>query len=133
MEGEKKVRVLFTRSLLEGHDRGIKVVVKRCMQSGIEAIYTVFNSIEEVPKTIIQEDVDIVGLSISSGNHLIICSRLMESLRKNLIDIPVIVGGVISSADVLKLKHMGIKEIFGPGSSPDEVVDFILKVVGSRE
>jgi methylmalonyl-CoA mutase C-terminal domain/subunit len=126
---KEKIRVLFTRNLLEGHDIGLRTVVNRCRESGIEVIYYPrFKDFSEVSKVAQEEDVDIVGISSSSGAHIHLVQGLISSLKEKGMNIPIIIGGVIPNKDIPRLNEMGIKGIFGPGSTPDEVASFISKI-----
>jgi len=126
-----KIRVLFTRSLLEGHDMGLRSVANRCRESGIEVVYYPrFKDIDEVVKVAEEEDVDIIGISSSSGAHIYLADGLVSCLREKKMDISVIMGGVISDKDLPRLKELGVKGIFGPGSNPGEVVGFIYELMG---
>jgi len=124
----KKIRVLIGRFTLDGHDRGILTVISALKNAGIEVVFIHFNNPLEIAKSAIQEGVDVIGLTSSMGEHLLTCSVLMEELRKSKVDIPVIVGGVIPTADLSKLAEMGINKVFGPGSKPEEAVSFISQI-----
>ena len=123
----RKIRVLIAKPGLDGHDRGAKVVARALRDAGMEVIYT---GIRQTPAMIaeaaLQEDVDVVGLSILSGAHLPLLSKITETLKTNhLEDVLVIVGGIIPEEDVERLKQMGVHAIFGPGTSTAEIVTFI--------
>ena len=124
---DKKIRVLVAKPGLDGHDRGAKVVAQALRDAGMEVVYTgLHQTIDQIVTTAIQEDVDVIGLSILSGAHIPLCERLMGKLReKGLCDIMVIVGGVIPKRDVQELKDMGIKGVFPGGASFDESIRFI--------
>ncbi|MFA4916742.1 MAG: cobalamin-dependent protein [Syntrophales bacterium] len=125
-DNKKKIRVLFTRNLFEGHDVGLRTVVNQCRDSGMEVVYYPrFNEFTEVIKVAEQEDVDLIGISSSSAGHFYIAKQLLALLKENNMDIPLIFGGVFPDSDVPKLKEMGVKGVFGPGSSPLEVANFI--------
>lgn len=127
---EGNVRVLFTRSLLEGHDIGLRTVVNKCRKSGIEVIYYPrFKAVGEVVKVAEEEDADMIGLSSSSGAHLYLANALIVALREKSMDIPVIMGGVISDKDIPRLKTLGVSSVFGPGSNPEDVVTLIYEIV----
>ena len=116
---EKKIRVLIAKPGLDGHDRGAKVVARILRDAGMEVIYT---GLRQTPEMIVaaalQEDVDVIGLSILSGAHIPLCEKLMRRLREeNLSDILVVVGGVIPKRDIGKLNDMGIEGVF-PGGTP---------------
>jgi len=124
---ERKIRVLIAKPGLDGHDRGAKVICRALRDAGMEVIYTgLRRTPEEIVNTAIQEDVDVIGLSILSGAHNILFPRIMELLKeKGAADIPVIAGGIIPDKDIPFLKKIGIKEIFLPGSSTEDIVHWI--------
>lgn len=123
----KKIRVLICKVGLDGHEVGAKVVARALRDAGIEVIYTGLRQTpEQVVNTAIQEDVHIIGVSILSGAHMSLLTRIMNLLKeKNATDVMVICGGVIPKSDCEKLKTIGIKEIFLAGTSTNEVVTFI--------
>ncbi len=123
--GKKKLRVLLGRFDLDGHDRGISTVINALMNAGMEVIYIHFSNPKEVAKAAIEEDVDLIGLTSSLGQHLLVSSGLLEELNENKVNIPVIVGGVIPDIDMPKLLSMGIKKVFSAGSKPQDVVAFV--------
>ncbi len=124
---ERKIRVLVAKPGLDGHDRGAKVIARALRDAGMEVIYTGLRQTpEQIVTAAIQEDVDVIGLSILSGAHLTICPRVMELIReKGLDDVLVVVGGIIPDEDIPKLKAMGIAEVFLPGTLLDEIIRFI--------
>ncbi len=126
MQG-KRIRVLIAKPGLDGHDRGAKVVSLALRDAGMEVIYSgLHRSIDEIVAIAMQESVDVIGLSIMSGAHLPICKRLMESLKeKDLTDIHVAVGGVISKDDIPKLEEIGAKGVFPGGTRFDTIVESI--------
>jgi methylmalonyl-CoA mutase C-terminal domain/subunit len=131
---EEKIRVLIAKPGLDGHDRGAKVIAAALRDAGFEVIYT---GIRQTPAMIaeaaLQEDVDVVGLSILSGAHLTLCPKVVELLRsQGQDDVPVIVGGIIPAEDVATLQAAGIAAIFGPGTTTGEIADFIRKAVAER-
>ncbi|HID86794.1 MAG TPA: cobalamin B12-binding domain-containing protein [Anaerolineae bacterium] len=131
---ERKIRVLIAKPGLDGHDRGAKVVARALRDAGMEVIYT---GIRQTPEMIVeaalQEDVDVLGLSILSGAHMTLFPRIMRLLKeKGLEDILVVAGGIIPDDDVPALKKLGIKGIFGPGTSTQEIVQFIRKETGEQ-
>ncbi|GIV69898.1 cobalamin B12-binding domain-containing protein [Caldilinea sp.] len=124
---ERKIRVLVAKPGLDGHDRGAKVVARMLRDAGFEVIYT---GIRQTPQMIaeaaLQEDVDVVGLSILSGAHMTLCPKVVELLRAQGQDnVLVIVGGIIPEEDVEKLKAAGVAAVFGPGTPSQEYVNFI--------
>jgi len=130
MEG-KKIRVLIAKPGLDGHDRGAKVVARALRDAGMEVIYTGLRQTpEQIVETAIQEDVDVVGMSILSGAHTHLFPKVMELLKENNIkDIIVMGGGVIPEEDIPKLKKIGIAEIFTPGTDTREIIKFIKEKV----
>jgi methylmalonyl-CoA mutase C-terminal domain/subunit len=130
MEG-KKIRVLIAKPGLDGHDRGAKVVARALRDAGMEVIYTGLRQTpEQIVETAIQEDADVIGLSILSGAHTHLFPKVMELLKENNIeDIIVIGGGVIPEEDIPDLKKMGIAEIFTPGTDTHNIIKFIREKV----
>ncbi len=124
---ERRIRVLIAKPGLDGHDRGAKVVVHTLKEAGMEVIYTgLHKTIDEIMNTALEEDVDVIGLSIYSGAHLPLSKKLMEQLKeKKLTDKLVLVGGNIPQRDVKVLKNYGVTEVFPIGAKLDEIVDFI--------
>lgn len=123
----RKLRVVIAKPGLDGHDRGAKVIARALRDAGMEVIYT---GLRQTPELIVnaalQEDADVIGLSILSGAHNHIVPRLMELLRaQGLDDVLVVIGGIIPDVDVPALKQLGVKGIFQPGTSMQEIVDFI--------
>ncbi len=127
MDDKKKIRILATKPGLDGHDRGIKVIANALMDAGMEVIYTgLRQSPEQIVETAIQEDVDVIALSILSGAHDFLFPRIMELLKeKGVDDVLVIGGGIIPDEDIPILKEMGIAEVFGPGTYTDDIVKYI--------
>jgi len=130
MEG-KKIRVLIAKPGLDGHDRGAKVVARALRDAGMEVIYTGLRQTpEQIVETALQEDVDVIGLSILSGAHTHLFPKVMKLLKENDIeDIVVIGGGVISEEDIPELKKIGIAEIFTPGTDTRDIIKFIKEKV----
>lgn len=128
---ERKIRVLVAKPGLDGHDRGAKIVARALRDAGIEVVYTgLHQTPEEVVATAIQEDVDAIGLSILSGAHNYLFGRILELLReKGVDDVVVFGGGIIPPEDIERLKTMGVKEIFTPGTSTREIVGFVAEHV----
>ena len=130
MEG-KKIRILIAKPGLDGHDRGVKVVARALRDAGMEVIYTGLRQTpEQIVETAIQEDVDVIGLSILSGAHTHLFPKVMELLKENDIkDIIVMGGGVIPEEDIPELKKAGIAEIFTPGTDTRDIIKFIKEKV----
>jgi methylmalonyl-CoA mutase C-terminal domain/subunit len=131
---EKKIRILIAKAGLDGHDRGAKVVAQALRDAGMEVIYTgLHQTVDQILNTAIQEDVDVIGLSIMSGAHLPICDKLMKKMKeKHIEDIIVVVGGVIPKRDIPLLQQMGIKGIFPGGTPFEESIKWIKENVKSK-
>jgi methylmalonyl-CoA mutase, C-terminal domain len=131
---EQKIRVLIAKPGLDGHDRGAKVIARGLRDAGMEVIYTGLRQTPEmVVEAALQEDVDVIGLSILSGAHTALVPRIVELLRENdMDDIPVFLGGIVPNDDVEPMKATGVAEIFGPGTSMERIVAAIQKVVTRR-
>ncbi len=130
---EKKIRVLVAKPGLDGHDRGAKVVARALRDSGMEVIYTGLRQTPEmIAEAALQEDVDVVGLSILSGAHMALAPRIIELLKNNgLSHVKVFIGGIIPDEDVEKLKAMGISGVYGPGASTEDIIRDIRATVGN--
>lgn len=128
------IRVVIAKPGLDGHDRGAKVIARALRDAGMEVIYTGLRQTpEQIVSAALQEDADVIGLSILSGAHNQICPRVMELLKAHgLDDVLVIVGGIIPDVDVPRLKALGIAEIFLPGTPLQTIVDFIRTHVRRR-
>lgn len=131
MGDSKKIRVLVAKPGLNGHDRGAKVVARALRDAGMEVIYTgLHQTPQQIVEAAIQEDVKVVGLSILSGAHLALTSSLFRLFKEREVsDILVIEGGIISQKDVKKLKEVGVAEVFGPGTETSQIVDYIQGIV----
>ena len=131
---DKKVRVLVAKPGLDGHDRGAKVISRALRDAGFEVVYTgLRRTPEEIVNAAIQEDVDVIGLSILSGAHNVLFPKLMDLLdQKGIDDIQVIAGGIIPEKDIPGLKKVGIAEVFLPGSSTKDIVQWIQKNVSGK-
>jgi len=123
----QKIRVVIAKPGLDGHDRGAKVIARALRDAGMEVIYTGLRQTpEQIVAASLQEDADVIGLSILSGAHMHICPRVMDLLReKGLDDVLVVVGGIIPDVDVPRLKEAGIGGVFLPGTPMQEIIDFI--------
>lgn len=130
----EKIRVLVAKPGLDGHDRGAKVIARAFRDAGFEVIYTGLRQTpEQVVNAALQEDVDVVGLSVLSGAHMTLCPRIMELMKKEgLDDVLVLVGGIIPDQDVAKLKELGIAEIFQPGASTEDIVSYVKQNVRQK-
>ena len=130
----RKIRVVIAKPGLDGHDRGAKVVARALRDAGMEVIYTGLRQTPEmIAAAALQEDVDVIGLSILSGAHLPICQKLIELLRaRGVDDVPIFVGGIIPTQDIPELKKMGVGEVFLPGTTLQQVIDGVRKVAEAR-
>lgn len=128
---EKKIKVLIAKVGLDTHDLGAKFVANVLKDEGMEVVYLrPHTTPEEVISTAIQEDVDVLGLSISSGAHLTLCTKLHHlAEKKNITGMPIVVGGVIPRQDVPELKKLGVREVVMPGTHPDRIIKIIKSVV----
>tara|TARA_B100001250_G_C19253325_1_gene551726 strand:- start:130 stop:522 length:393 start_codon:yes stop_codon:yes gene_type:complete len=127
MSKKGKIRVLIAKPGLDGHDRGAKVIARALRDSGMEVIYTgLRQSPEDIVEAAIQEDVHFIGLSILSGAHTHIFPRVIELLKeREASDIKIIAGGIIPDEEIPKWKEIGIEAIFGPGSSTNDIIDYV--------
>jgi methylmalonyl-CoA mutase, C-terminal domain len=134
MSSDRKIRVLVAKPGLDGHDRGAKVIARALRDAGMEVIYT---GLRQTPEMIVnaslQEDVDVIGLSILSGAHNAIVPRVMDLLKQNQMDdVLVLLGGIIPDQDIEPLKKSGVAAIFQPGTPMDSIIEFIRANVKSR-
>ena len=131
---EQKIRVLLAKPGLDGHDRGAKVVARALRDAGMEVVYTgIRQTPEMIAEAALQEDVDVVGLSILSGAHLALCPRVIELLRgQGMEDVMVLVGGIVPDEDIARLKAAGVQGVFGPGTSTQDIAGFIRSEVGRK-
>ena len=129
MAATRKIRVLIAKPGLDGHDRGAKVVARALRDAGMEVIYTGIRQTPQIiVETAVQEDVNVVGLSILSGAHLELFPPIIDGLKKKgMTQTLVIAGGIISDEDIKSLQQIGVKAVFGPGTSTSDIVDFIKK------
>jgi methylmalonyl-CoA mutase C-terminal domain/subunit len=126
-ETKRKIRVVVAKPGLDGHDRGAKIIARALRDAGMEVIYTgLHQTPEQIVETVIQEDAQAVGLSILSGAHMTLVPRVLELLKaKDAGDIVVIAGGTIPADDITELKKLGVSEVFTPGASTQEIIDFV--------
>ncbi|HMF01806.1 MAG TPA: cobalamin B12-binding domain-containing protein [Terriglobia bacterium] len=122
-----KIRVIVAKPGLDGHDRGAKVIARAFRDAGFEVIYTGLRQTpEQVVNAALQEDADVIGLSVLSGAHMTLCPRIMELMKKEgLDDVLVLVGGIIPDQDIPALKESGIAEVFQPGASTEEIIGYV--------
>jgi methylmalonyl-CoA mutase C-terminal domain/subunit len=132
---DRKIRVLIAKPGLDGHDRGAKIVASALRDAGMEVIYT---GLRQTPEMIVgaamQEDVDVIGISILSGAHMTIFSRVMDLLKEQGADLEVVVcgGGIIPTEDRDKLHQIGVRGLFGPGTTTGEIVEFVREAVAKK-
>ena len=123
----EKIRVIVAKPGLDGHDRGAKVIARAFRDAGFEVIYTGLRQTpEQIVNAALQEDADVIGLSVLSGAHMTLCPKIMELMRKEALgDVLVLVGGIIPDQDIAKLKECGIAEVFQPGASTEEIIAYV--------
>jgi methylmalonyl-CoA mutase C-terminal domain/subunit len=133
-QSARKIRVVVAKPGLDGHDRGAKIIARALRDAGMEVIYTgLHQTPEQIAATVVQEDADAIGLSILSGAHMTLVPRVVELLNEQgADDVVLTVGGTIPNDDIPELKKLGVAEIFTPGASTDEVVEFIRGAVAER-
>ena len=129
-----KIRVVVAKPGLDGHDRGAKIIARALRDAGMEVIYTgLHQTPEQIVETVIQEDADAVGLSILSGAHMTLVPRIVELLdEQGVDDVVLTVGGTIPADDIPELKRLGVAEVFTPGASTQDIIDFIQDAVQQR-
>jgi methylmalonyl-CoA mutase C-terminal domain/subunit len=132
---EKKIRVLVAKPGLDGHDRGAKVVARALRDAGMEVIYMGLRQTPEmIAQAALQEDANVVGLSILSGAHMALATRIMELLKANgQTDVHVFIGGIVPDEDIPRLKEMGISGVYGPGASTEDIARDIRAAVEHRK
>jgi methylmalonyl-CoA mutase, C-terminal domain len=133
-QSARKVRVVVAKPGLDGHDRGAKIIARALRDAGMEVIYTgLHQTPEQIVETALQEDADAVGLSILSGAHMTLVPRIVELLgEQGAEDVVLTLGGTIPAEDIPELKDLGVAEVFTPGSSTQEIIDFIRSAVEDR-
>jgi len=131
-DSPKRLRVLVAKVGLDGHDRGVKIVARALRDAGVEVVYLgIHNTAEEIVRSALQEDVDAIGLSIHSAAHLTLFKEVAASLKKNKAsDIAIFGGGIVPDEDMKALKKLGVRKIFTPGASLDEIVRFVKGIPG---
>lgn len=132
---DRKIRVLVAKPGLDGHDRGAKVIARALRDAGMEVIYTGLRQTPEmIAEAALQEDVDVVGLSILSGAHMTLVPRVLELLKANgQADVKVYLGGIIPDEDVPKLKALGVAGVYGPGAPSEAIINDIRTVIHDRD
>jgi methylmalonyl-CoA mutase C-terminal domain/subunit len=130
----QKIRVVIAKPGLDGHDRGAKVIARALRDAGMEVIYTGLRQTpEQIVSATLQEDADVIGLSILSGAHMHICPRVVELLKeKGLDDVLIVIGGIIPDIDIAKLNQLGIRGVFIPGTPMQDIVEFIKRNARAR-
>jgi len=129
---KKKIRVLVGKPGLDGHDRGAMVVARALRDAGMEVIYTGLRQTPEmIAEATLQEDADVVGLSILSGAHMALVPKIVELIRgQGQKDVGIVLGGIIPDEDVIKLKELGVAEVFGPGTNTQEIIRTVFELAG---
>ncbi len=129
------IRVLIAKPGLDGHDRGAKVIARALRDAGMEVVYTGLRQTPEmIVEAALQEDVDVIGLSILSGAHMTLVPRILTLLREQgMEDVAVLVGGIVPKEEANALLDMGVRGVFGPGTTTDEVVSFVQEIGGDPE
>ena len=135
MTEKNKIRVLVAKPGRDGHDRGAKVVARALRDAGMEVIYTgIRQTPEAIVKAAVQEDVDVIGLSILSGAHMEVFPRVIDGLKKNgLDDVLTVAGGIIPDEDIPHLQEIGVKAVFGPGTPVEKIVQYVEKEVSLKQ
>jgi methylmalonyl-CoA mutase C-terminal domain/subunit len=130
----RRIRILVAKPGLDGHDRGARIIARAFRDAGFEVVYTgLHQTPEQIVATAVQEDVDLIGLSVLSGAHMTLFKRVLGLLKENKADdVMVVGGGIIPEEDIPKLKKLGIKEIFLPGTSLDNIVNWVKDNVKAR-
>jgi methylmalonyl-CoA mutase C-terminal domain/subunit len=126
-DSRRKIRVVVAKPGLDGHDRGAKIIARALRDAGMEVIYTgLHQTPEQIVETVIQEDADAVGLSILSGAHMTLIPRILALMKeRDIDDVVVIAGGTIPGEDISELKGLGVSEVFTPGASTQDIIEFV--------
>jgi methylmalonyl-CoA mutase, C-terminal domain len=135
MTQERKLKIIIAKPGLDGHDRGAKVVARALRDAGFEVVYTgIRQTPEMIAETALQEDADVIGLSILSGAHLELFPRIVEELKKrDMDDVVLFGGGIIPKEDIPQLEKLGFRGIFGPGSSTHDIIDWVRENAPKRD
>ena len=134
MVNQQALRVLVAKVGLDGQDRGVKIVARLLRDAGIEVIYTgLFQTPETVAAAAVDEDVDVVGLSMLSGAHMTLAPLVVQAIRARGVDIPVVLGGIVPPDDVASLKAAGVAEVLGPGAGGDDVVEAVRRAANQSQ
>ena len=131
---EVPIKVMVAKIGLDGHDRGIKIIARALRDAGMEVLYLGMRlTNDQIAASALQEDVDVIGLSILSGAHMVLFPQILDGLHENdMDDVSVIAGGIIPEADRLELEKLGLKAVFGPGTSTSEIVSFVRNLVAEK-
>jgi methylmalonyl-CoA mutase C-terminal domain/subunit len=131
---QQKIRVIVAKPGLDGHDRGAKIIARAFRDAGFEVIYTGLRQTpEQIVNAALQEDADVVGLSVLSGAHMTLCPRIMELMKKeHLDDVLVVIGGIIPDQDIPKLKESGVAAVFQPGASTEDIIAYVRQNVRKK-
>ncbi|MBW2028974.1 MAG: cobalamin B12-binding domain-containing protein [Deltaproteobacteria bacterium] len=132
--GQRRIRVLIAKVGLDGHERGAKLVARTLRDSGMEVVYTgIRQSVEQVVNAVVQEDVDVLGLSFLAGDHMVLLPKVIKGLKESgKEDIMVLVGGILPKRDIEKLKREGVDEVFLPGTRSKEIVAYIKNNINKK-
>jgi methylmalonyl-CoA mutase C-terminal domain/subunit len=136
MGGEnKRIRILLAKPGLDGHDRGVRLVARALRDAAFEVIFLGLRvTPEQIVQTAIQEDVDLIGLSVFSGGHMTLVPRILHALHEGGVStVPVVAGGIIPPGDAVELKKLGVSQVFGPGSSTSQVISSLRRLVSHSE
>ena len=131
---ERRLRVLVAKPGLDGHDRGAKLIARALRDAGMEVIYTgIFQTTEMITRTVVEEDADVLGLSILSGAHLHFAEEICRALREQAAkEVLVVMGGILPPPDIPKVKALGVAEVFGPGTPTSVIIDYVRNWHASR-
>jgi methylmalonyl-CoA mutase C-terminal domain/subunit len=124
---KRPLRVVVAKPGLDGHDRGAKIIARAFRDAGMEVIYTgIFQTVEMITRTVVEEDADVLGISILSGAHLHFAEEICLALRTNAAkEVLVVMGGILPPPDIPKVKEFGVSEVFGPGTPTSKIVDYV--------
>ena len=131
---QQPLRVVVAKPGLDGHDRGAKIIARAFRDAGMEVIYTgIFQTAEMITRTVVEEDADVLGLSILSGAHLHFADEICRAIREQAVkDVLVVMGGILPPPDIPKVKALGVAEVFGPGTPTSKIVDYVRQWQASR-
>src|SRR5205809_11782 len=133
-QSNRKIRVLVAKPGLDGHDRGAKIIARALRDAGMEVIYTGLRQTPEmIVEAALQEDVDVIGLSILSGAHMALAPRIFELMKSHgMDDVKVMIGGIVPDEDIPQLQKMGVSGVFGPGASMEKIVEQVRRIARDR-